>query len=127
MSKVVLDASAFLAFINGETGSEQVAAALGDAMISAVNFAETVTKLALRGKFVDRVLAELTEVEIEVVEFDRALAEATGLLASLTRTTGLSLGDRACLALARREKAVALTADTAWRKIDLGVEIRFIR
>jgi PIN domain nuclease of toxin-antitoxin system len=79
------------------------------------------------GKFVERLLGEITGAELEVVEFNRELAEATGLLAPLTRANGLSLGDRACFALARREKAVALTVDTAWRKVHLGIEIRFIR
>ncbi len=101
--------------------------ALGDAMISAVNLCEVVTKLALRNSSLHRVLAELTEFELEVVSFDRALAEAAGLLVSLTRGGGLSLGDRACLALARREGATALTADHAWRKVDLGIDIQFIR
>jgi len=76
---------------------------------------------------VHQALAELTDAELEVVQFNRALAEATGLLAPLTRARGLSLGDRACLALAQRESAVALTADSAWRTIAVGVDIRFIR
>jgi ribonuclease VapC len=127
MPKVVLDASALLAFVNDEPGAEKVASVLGDAMISAVNFAEAVTKLALKGKSLRRALAELTDAEIEVVDFDRALAGTAGVLAAFTRRHGLSLGDRACLALARREKATALTADRAWSRVDLGVDIQFIR
>ena len=127
MAKVVLDASALLAFINREPGAEKVTAVLGEAMISAVNLAEAVTKLALKNGSTHRVLSELTESELEVVDFDRPLAEATGLLAALTRGRGLSLGDRACLALAQRENATALTADHAWRKVSLGIDIQFIR
>jgi ribonuclease VapC len=127
MSKIVLDASALLAFVNREPGAEKVTAVLGEAMISAVNFCEVVTKLALRNSTSHRVLNELTEFELEVVHFDRSLAEATGLLATRTRELGLSLGDRACLALARREGAIALTADRAWRKVDLGIDIQLIR
>jgi len=127
MAKIVLDASALLAFANNEPGAGQVEAVLGDAMISAVNYAEAITKLLLKTGRVHQALAELTDTELEVVQFDRALAEATGLLAPLTRARGLSLGDRACLALAQRESAVALTADSAWRTIAVGVDIRFIR
>jgi ribonuclease VapC len=127
MAKTVLDASALLAFVNREPGAEKVTAVLGEAMISAVNLCEVVTKLALRGSAPDRILATLTESELEVVDFDRALAEAAGLLAVHTRGRGLSLGDRVCLALARREGVAALTADNAWRKIDLGIDIQFIR
>lgn len=127
MAKVVLDASALLAFINREPGAEKVTAVLGEAMISAVNLAEAVTKLALKNSSPHRIFSELTELALEVVDFDRTLAEATGLLAPLTRERGLSLGDRACLALAQRENTTALTADNAWRRISLGIDIKFIR
>jgi ribonuclease VapC len=127
MAKTVLDASALLAFINREPGAERVMAVLGEAAISAVNFSEVVTKLALRNRSPQRILDELTEFELEVVDFNRVLAEDAGLLATATRGQGLSLGDRACLALARRENAVALTADNAWRRVRVGIEIQFIR
>jgi PIN domain nuclease of toxin-antitoxin system len=127
MAKTVLDASALLAFINREPGAERVTAVLGEAAISSVNFSEVVTKLALRNRSPQHILYELTEFELEVVDFNRALAEDAGLLAIATRGQGLSLGDRACLALARRENAVALTADNAWRQVQVGIEIQFIR
>jgi PIN domain nuclease of toxin-antitoxin system len=127
MAKTVLDASALLAFINREPGAEMVTAVLGEAAISTVNFSEVVTKLALRNRSPQRILDELTEFELEVVDFNRALAEDAGLLATATRGQGLSLGDRACLALARRENAVALTADNAWRQVQVDIEIQFIR
>jgi ribonuclease VapC len=127
MARTVLDASALLAFINREPGAERVTAVLGEAAISTVNFSEVVAKLALRNRSPQRILDELTEFELEVVDFNRALAEDAGLLATATRGQGLSLGDRACLALARRENAVALTADNAWRQVQVGIEIQFIR
>ena len=127
MARTVLDASALLAFINREPGAERVTAVLGEAAISTVNFSEVVTKLALRNRTPQRILDELTEFELEIVDFNRALAEDAGLLATATRGQGLSLGDRACLALARRENAVALTADNAWRQVQVGIEIQFIR
>ena len=102
MAKTVLDASALLAFIYREPGAERVTGVLGEAAISTVNYSEVVTKLALRNRSPQRILDELTEFELEVVDFNRALAEDAGLLATATRGQGLSLGDRACLALARR-------------------------
>ena len=127
MAKVVIDASALLAYVNGEPGADKVEAVLGEAMISAVNLAEAATKLALKRGMPDRTLAEFTEAELAVIAFDRSLAEATGALAVLTRAAGLSLGDRACLALAKREGAIALTADNAWSKVRVGVDVRLIR
>jgi ribonuclease VapC len=127
VARTVLDASALLAFVNREPGAEKVTAVLGDAVISTVNFCEVVTKLALKSGLPHRVLSELTDHALKVVDFDRSLAEDTGLLAPVTRGRGLSLGDRACLALARREDAIALTADNAWRQVDLGIDIQFIR
>lgn len=127
MGRVVIDASALLAYVNGEPGADKVEAVLGEAMISAVNLAEAATKLALKRGMPDRTLTEFTEAELTVVDFDRPLAEATGALAVLTRAQGLSLGDRACLALAKREGAVAMTADHAWSKVKAGVDVRLIR
>ena len=127
MAKVVIDASALLAYVNGEPGADKVEGVLGAAMISAVNLAEAATKLALHRGMPDRTLAELTEAELAVIDFDRPLAEATGALALLTRAQGLSLGDRACLALAKREGAIALTADKIWSELRVGVDIQLIR
>ena len=127
MARVVLDASALLAYIHGETGADRVAAVVEEAIISTVNFAEAMTKLVLTTRSRERALLLIEEAEVDVVDFDQKLAQETGALADLTRARGLSLGDRACLALAQREHAVALTADRAWRKVDVGVDIQFIR
>lgn len=127
MAKVVLDASALLAYIHGETGAERVAAVVEEAVISTVNLAEAMTKLVLTTRSRARALLLIEGAEVDVVDFDQNLAQETGALADLTRARGLSLGDRACLALAQRERAVALTADRAWGKIDVGVDIQFIR
>jgi PIN domain nuclease of toxin-antitoxin system len=64
---------------------------------------------------------------IEVVAFDSDQAQRTGELIVLTRSHGLSLGDRACLALAQSRGIPALTADRAWLGLDVGVEIRSLR
>jgi ribonuclease VapC len=127
MSGVVLDSSALLAFIQGEPGGEVVAATVGDALMSSVNHAEVVTKLVERTGSLDVARAALGVANVDVVDFDRSQAEQAGLLAKQTRSRGLSLGDRACLALAAREAAPVLTADRIWATLKLDVEIRLIR
>jgi len=127
MARIVLDASALLAYIHDEPGAERVAAVLEEAVISAVNLAEAVTKLVLTTGSTDRTLRLIAEAQVSVVDFDQRLAQETGALAAHTRTRGLSLGDRACLALARRERATAMTADHAWSNLDIGVDVQLIR
>jgi len=127
MSSVVLDSSALLAFIQGEPGGEVVAAVVGDARMSSVNHAEVVSKLVERTGSLDLARAALGIANVDVVDFDRSQAEQAGLLVRHTRSHGLSLGDRACLALAMREAAPALTADRIWAKVKLDVEVRLIR
>ena len=127
MSKCVLDSSALLAFIQSEPGAEIVSEVIGDALISSVNFAEVVTKLVSRGSSLDSARTTLGVAEPDVVDFTRLLAEQAGGLVARTRSMGLSLGDRACLALAQREGVPAFTADRAWASLEIGVEIRLIR
>jgi PIN domain nuclease of toxin-antitoxin system len=127
MSSVVLDSSALLAFIQGEPGGEVVAGVIGDALMSSVNLAEVVTKLVERTGSLERARAALGMANIEVVDFDRSQAEQAGSLVRQTRSHGLSLGDRACLALAMRQAAPAVTADRNWAKVELDVEVRLIR
>lgn len=127
MAKAVLDTSALLAYVNGETGAQTVAAIIGDVLVSTVNLAEAVTKLVERSGSLDVARTALGIADVDVVDFDRSLAEQTGSLVALTRSRGLSLGDRACLALAAREGIPAITADRIWRTLDIGIEIQFIR
>lgn len=127
MASVVLDSSALLAYFNGEKGADAVAEIIGDALVSAVNYAEVVTKLVERGGSLERARAALGIVDLDVVDFSRSLAEQAGGLVSRTGSKGLSLGDRACLALAQREGRPAFTADRAWASLDIGIEVRLIR
>ncbi|MBI2872580.1 MAG: type II toxin-antitoxin system VapC family toxin [Chloroflexi bacterium] len=111
MPEAVLDASALLALLNAEPGAEVVAAALPQAAISAVNLSEVVAKLADAGMPEAAVREALQGLALDVVPFDTDQAYEAGLLRSSTRGVGLSLGDRACLGLARRLNVPALTAD----------------
>jgi PIN domain nuclease of toxin-antitoxin system len=127
VAKVVLDASALLAYLRSERGADRIAASIGDAIISAVNHAEVVSKLILRGASLPVVQKALGYLDLDVVDFDRDLAEASGELIMQTKSLGLSLGDRACLALAARESLPVLTTDRAWSDLDIGVEVQLVR
>jgi PIN domain nuclease of toxin-antitoxin system len=127
VSKAVLDASALLALLNQEEGAERVAPFVADAVISTVNLAEVITRLALAGMPETAIRETLAFLPLESVPFDVGQAIEVGLLAPTTKPSGLSLGDRACLVLARRLNATAVTADQAWVDIDAGVAVELIR
>lgn len=124
---MVLDASAVLALINLEPGAELVAAALADGIIGAVNLAEVIAKLIDIGMAEEEAWAEVADLVPTVVDFGPGLARRSAHLRSSTRGRGLSLGDRACLALAEQLGEPALTADRAWRDLPIPVEVRMIR
>jgi len=111
---IVLDASALLALLLGEPGAEQVATSIPQAVMSAVNLSEVVAKLVEWGAPADGARENLGAMDMEIHAFDEDLAHMAGELRRSTRDRGLSLGDRACLALATQLGAVALTADRSW-------------
>jgi ribonuclease VapC len=114
--------------MNQESGQEIVRTALGQgAVIGAVNLSEVVTKLMNRGASASEIRTELDGFGLDVIQFDAELAYRAGFLRPLTRQLGLSLGDRACLALAERLGVPVLTADRAWQGLQLGVTVRVIR
>jgi len=127
MSKLVLDSSAVLAALQKESGGDQVLSRLDEAAISAVNFAEVVSKLGRTGGDLSQVLSDLHDLVPDIRPFDDEQALAAGLLDSKTRDLGLSLGDRACLTLAKILGVPAVTADQAWAKLDIGVSVVLIR
>lgn len=127
MSRAVIDSSAVLAFLLKERGATAVEQSLGNALISTVNLAEIVTKQLAHGTSIESARQEFDDLGIKVADFSRELAEDAGALVSATRKQGLSLGDCACLALARRENLPVLTADRAWRDVDAGVRVELIR
>ena len=120
---VVLDASALLAVIEDEPGAETVEDTLADSAISAVNFSEVVAKLVDRGFGNEAVVARMNAFSLAVHAFDAAQAWRAGLLRRETRARGLSLGDRACLALAEALEAPAMTMDRSWAALDLEVQV----
>jgi len=126
-AECVMDSSAVLAVAFRERGREHVAVALAGALINSVNLTEVISKMLDSGLPSDQVAGQLEGFSLTVADFDRDLAIQAGLLRAVTRHKGLSLGDRACLALARRERLPVMTADRAWSDLDLGVEVVLIR
>jgi ribonuclease VapC len=126
MTKCVLDASAILAVINSETGYEQVEALLASSLASTINIAEVLTKLVERGVAPARALEEFMQLGITVKEFNLQHAEKAAELRTITTHLGLSLGDRACLAVAIIEECQAITADRNWRELSV-CQINVIR
>lgn len=124
---VVLDASAVLAMFLKEPGQDRVAAALSGAVVSAVNMAEVYATCGDRGLDVGIVGALAVGLPIIIIPFDDRHALEAGRLRALTKSRGLSLGDRACLATARLEGKPVLTADKVWVELGLDIDIRLIR
>ncbi|HCI15021.1 MAG TPA: twitching motility protein PilT [Gallionellaceae bacterium] len=129
MSKVVLDTSAVLAFLFEEAGAELVLPVLETAsgIISSVNYAELVSKLVDRSMPPAIIRETLSGLELEVVGYDEAQAFITGELRAVGRAFGLSLGDRACLALGIVKQLPVLTADRVWLNVPAQTEVRVIR
>lgn len=123
----VLDSSAVLCLISQEPGADAVAALMQHAVISTVNYAEVVTKLIERSSDPEATAQYLGNMELSVVNYTQAQAFQTGAFRQLTKPAGLSLGDRACLALAAERKAIAVTTDRAWLKVNIGVEVKIVR
>jgi ribonuclease VapC len=124
---VVLDTSALLAALWGEPGSDRVDRVVGTARVSAVNLSELVAKLVDRGASEADIDSVLDDLGVTVVPMDERQARIAGLMRRTTRSAGLSLGDRACLALALMDGLPVLTTDRVWASLDIGVKVEVIR
>lgn len=127
MNKIVLDASAVLALINKEPGYIAVEKILLHSIISSVNLAEVIAVLVdvgMDAKHADSIIHGLIN---DIVPFDHKQSIYAGALRKETKQLGLSLGDRACLALAKTKNLPVLTADKMWAKVNIGIDINLIR
>jgi ribonuclease VapC len=127
MTEAVLDASAVLALLYEEPGMDRVADVIDESLLSSVNAAEVVSMLIRDGEEPFEAIRQVKALPCPIVAIDEELGLHAGALFVATRHKGLSLGDRVCLALAKRENAPVLTTDRAWKDLDLGIEIVLIR
>ena len=127
MSRIVLDASAILAVLGREPGAERVLPHVMDTAVSTVNLAEVHGKLVGRGIPKDEAWEASVSMAREVFTFDSEQAALVGALVPETKPFGLSLGDRACLALGMVLKAPVYTTERAWKDLKLGIQIHVIR
>ena len=124
----VLDASAYLAMLHGEMGGDLVELILEHCIMSTVNWAEVVQKAMEKGAPVEGMRQEVQALGLEIISFTPEDAERAASLREPTRSAGLSLGDRACLALAQRRSIPTLTADRAWGRLELpDIEVQMLR
>ena len=125
---IVLDASAILAVAHKEPGAAKVLAKHDEMMvISTVNYAEALQKVVQHAGVAEDVVRILRLLEVDIVDFSRLGAWVTAEL--WRRGHGLSLGDRACLALTRETGGIAYTTDGAWKAVgeEFGIPVRLLR
>lgn len=124
---VVLDASALLAYLQDEPGSEVIDEVLAESVMSSVNWAEVVQKSIAAEVNADGMLDDLQALGLRIEPFTTEDGELSGRLWKHTRQAGLSLGDRACLSLGLRLKVPVLTSDRAWASLSLSLNVQLIR
>ena len=124
---VVLDASALLAYLQDECGGERVRSVIPHAVMSTVNWTEVIGKARDDGVDTQGLREDLASLGLALEPFSADQADIAGRLKERTRERGLSLGDRACLALGSDRGETVYTADRAWMQLELGVDIEAIR
>ena len=127
MAATVLDASAILCLVQQEPGADLVEARLDEAQVSTVNVCEVLGKFADAGLSPDEAWAAIADLGLQIQPFTPEDARQAAALRLSTRALGLSLGDRACIALAQRLGCEALTTDRAWAAVDAGVALTVVR
>jgi PIN domain nuclease of toxin-antitoxin system len=125
--KNILDASALLAYLQDESGSEVVDKVLTHAIMNSVNWAEVVQKAVAKQINISGMRSELEVLGLVIVPFTVEEAELAARLWKATRQHGLSLGDRACLSSALCLNLPVYTADRIWLELDLPIEIHCVR
>jgi ribonuclease VapC len=122
----VIDSSALLALLKDEPGADAVESYLAAGMVSAINYAETLSKAELLG--LDSLLADrlLMASGLQIKSAGLAQARQVTALAYLARDN-ISLADRFCLALALEYAVPVVTGDRAWALLALPVQIERFR
>jgi ribonuclease VapC len=128
MIEYILDSTALIALVGLETGSQRVGELLETSAVSAVNLAETANKLLEKGFSAAEVRVSLAKLKLKIEDWSEDMAYRSAEFSRFNRSHGLSLGDRACLTLAKQLHATAVTSDRAWRRLpSLGVSVMLFR
>ena len=127
MIRAVVDSSVLLAALRGEPNADQFLDGIDEAVVSTVIVAEVVSKLVSVGLSTEDAWRDATTAMDQIVDFDEQQARLAGELIQKTKQSGLSLGDRACLALGLVLKLPVYTADRAWKNVRVGVEVHLVR
>jgi PIN domain nuclease of toxin-antitoxin system len=122
----VIDASALLAAVQNEVGAETVRKVIAGSVISSVNWSEVHSKVLIHGVNPEKLKNRLEGLGLGIEPFSVEDADIAGSLIIKTKPLGLSLGDRACLALALRLHKPVLTAEKIWLKLSMDVTIQAI-
>ena len=125
--KIILDASAIIAYMDGEPGSDIVEEWLPDSAASMVNICEVIAVLVREGKPVEQVSEGVRDLILTIVPFSWEIARATAAMIKDTQPKGLGLGDRAALATAKVMNLPVLTAESRWLDVPTGADVRLIR
>lgn len=127
-NRVLLDASAIIALIKKEKGFQVVDDILAQSAISTVNFGELISSLAREGIPSADIDLMTENIIPEIIPFDHELSIVAGKLTAITKSKGLSLGDRACIATALQLDLPVYTADKVWADLDIpNLKLKLIR
>lgn len=127
-NNVILDASALLALIHQEEGADIVKPLLKKAIMSTVNVSEVFTALQRADILPKEALTSISDFIQTIIPFDIEQAQLVAELYPFTKSKGLSLGDRACIALGQKLQLPIYTADKIWKELQLdNIDIRLIR
>jgi ribonuclease VapC len=127
VTSVVLDASAVIALLRSEPGFDIVQAAIADAIISTVNYSEVLKKTIERGGTGEAAASFVSGLSIGIIPFDETLAAKSADLYPQTKEHGLSLADRACLALGIQRNCKVLTSERRMALPSLSIKVKLIR
>jgi len=128
MIEYILDSTALIALVGLESGSQRVGELLESSAVSTVNLAETANKLLEKGFSAAEVRVSLAKLKLKIEDWSEDMAYRSAEFSRFNKSHGLSLGDRACLTLAKQLRATAVTSDRAWRRLpSLGVSVMLFR
>lgn len=127
MLRYIFDASAVLAMLQDEPGSEMAASMLGEGCITSANLSEVISKLVQKNVPDDVIARVMSQLGLPVLDITESIGERAGYLYAQTHRLGLSLGDRLCLAATLETGLKAITADTLWTEVGQGTDVVCIR